>query len=186
MSDLGSYRRAVMSTEIILQQLFPGRVLAPRTPEEIPRNVSLVYILCSNDQPIVVGTGKFNRARVIFDDASRITRGHLKSLFVRLRHLYDRGEVDYQRFVIPFDSMTKARGAEKQLHQKIGGNHRRIDPGLQTELLRGLAHDTIPWLLLNQAIHSAFDGQDDLIRWWKKGLIHEHDWAVVKDRLRLP
>jgi hypothetical protein len=177
---------SIMPIEPILHQLFPGRVIAPRQLQDIPQDVPLVYVFGWEDSPIVLGKGTFARARVIFDDTSQITRPHLKSLFVRLCHLYGRPGARCERFVIPFSSDEDARKAERGLHREIGGNRRNVDPAIMHALLRGLTPDTIPYLLIQQAIHSSFDGQDDLYRWWRKGLIHEHDWAVVKQRLGLP
>lgn len=170
----------------LLETLFPGRVTAPTNVDAIPAHVPLVYILTWDGRPIVVGKGTRERARVIFDDAEHITRPHLKSLFVRLWHLYGGNAARVARYLVRCESDVEAKAAEKQLHREIGGNRRKVDSTVQAALFAGLRADTIPWLLLNQALASSFDGQDDLYRWRRQGLIHEHDWAVVRQRLRLP
>jgi hypothetical protein len=133
-----------MPIEPILHQLFPGRVIAPRRLQDIPQDVPLVYVFGWEDSPIVLGKGTFARARVIFDDATQVTRPHLKSLFVRLCHLYGPPNARCDRFVIVFGSDEEARKAERVLHREIGGNRRKIDPDIMRNLLRGLTPDTIP------------------------------------------
>ena len=64
-----------------IESLYPNRVINPTNLSEIPNNIYLVYILFFNGNPVVLGHGKKNRAKVIFDNINQITTSHLKALF---------------------------------------------------------------------------------------------------------
>lgn len=48
----------------------------------------MVYILMVDNNAIVIGVGKKNRAKVIFDNETNITKYHIKSIVVKLYQKY--------------------------------------------------------------------------------------------------
>ena len=82
----------------IVEQKYPNKLLEINSLTEIPSKVYLVYILFYENEPIVLGHGKKNRASVIFDSINKITSSHIKALFVRLYVLF--GSVSLKRFII--------------------------------------------------------------------------------------
>jgi len=168
-----------------LQLNYPGRVVQPQSLAEIPENTHLVYILAWDDKPIVTGRGQFNRARVLFDNRERRTAQHIKSLIVRLHQLFGGGEAHAARFLVLCDSKAQSEEIEADLHAAMGGNHRTVPPHILSDLFMGIAPHTTAWLLLNQALLSSFDGQNDLLLWQRKGLISPGDWDLISRRLHL-
>jgi hypothetical protein len=95
----------------ILQQLYPNRIIIPERLDDIPEGSYMVYILSFNGNAIVLGHGKKNRSKVIFDSLSQITSSHLKALFVRLHVLYGNGV--FERFIIICSDKNEAKSIEK-------------------------------------------------------------------------
>lgn len=174
-----------MSTIKKLRQEFGDRLLQISSRSDIPKGVCLVYILLCGDQALVVGEGKENRARVITDSRTSITPGHKKSLKVRLYLLYGDQSKIFSAFVIKCDSKDTAREIEKRIHRTIGGNDNTIDSEVIENLLRGLENSSLAWLLLKQALFSAFDGISDLKKWRREGLIKDDTWAEICKRLEI-
>jgi len=167
-----------------LQTLSPLPVLPITDLADIPREGYMVYILIHNeDDVLVVGHGKYNRARVICDDQDRTTSGHIKAMKVRCAHLFGIGE--FSRFVIPCESKTEAKELEGKLHSKIGGNTLPPSAEIQQKLWEGIATDSPEAMVLNIALHSAFDGLYDLKRWRKKGILTDDVWNPIASKLGL-
>ena len=176
---------AMNSIETTLNNLFPNRFLTPASVKEIPDNGYLVYILERDDHALIVGHGRKNRAKVIFDDLERTTSGHIKAIFVRLHHLHASKETRFSRYIITCDDKKHAQEVESQLHAVIQGNHREVPAAIEAALFGGLPDTSIAKMLLKIAIASAFDGLYDLKSWRKKGIIDEQTWQVVSAKLQL-
>jgi hypothetical protein len=143
-----------------LEELYPNRILSPESIESIPNNIYMVYILTYNNKAIVLGHGKKNRSKVIFDDINQITSSHLKAFFVRLYNLFGNGTFD--RYIILTDSKQEALEIEGNLHQKIGGNHRQLPEEIRGQLFDGIERNSVTELVLEIALRSSFDGLSDL------------------------
>lgn len=167
----------------ILNNLYPNRISIPNNVDDIEKENYVVYILTYNNTPIVVGHGKRNRARVIFDDLNQITQGHIKSLFVRIYQLY--GTKTFNRFIIACTSKKEAQLIEKKLHIEIGGNSNLIDNQLLENLFSGFDIESKEWLFLKLALLSSFDGLSDLKKWRRNKIISNDIWDIISNRLRL-
>jgi hypothetical protein len=166
-----------------LNQLYPNRVNIPQNVNDIVNNIYYVYVLTYNDSPIVVGHGKKNRAKVIFDDSDTITQSHLKALLVRLYRIF--GDRNFSQFVISCTSKEEAKIIEKNLHINIGGNRNEIDQNLLTILFDGINIDSRQYIYLKLALLSSFDGLSDLKKWRRNGVISDADWEVISNRLQI-
>lgn len=166
----------------ILNKLYPTRTPELSEINEIPRDVYGVYILTYNNKPIVVGHGKYNRAKVIFDDLSQITNGHIKAIFVRLYHLFGDGE--FQRFFIECSDKAEAIKIESNLHKLVGGNSRKIPSDIRDRLFSEIPKGSVLEMLLKIALESAFDGIYDLRGWRKKGILNDETWEQISSKLR--
>jgi hypothetical protein len=171
--------------ETTLRNLFSDRLLIPASVKEIPDNGYLVYILERDDHALVVGHGRKNRAKVIFDDLDRTTGGHIKAIFVRLHHLDATEETRFGHYVIICDDKKHAQAVEGQLHAVIQGNHREIPESIEAALFGDLPDSSIAKMLLKIAIASSFDGLYDLKSWRKKRIIDDSTWKIVSGKLRL-
>lgn len=167
-----------------LETHYKSDLIRPASIAEIPAATELVYILLWDSKPIVIGRGKSNRAKVLFDDAEQCTV-HLKSLVVRLHQLYGGGERRATRLLVRCDSAATSKTIEGDLHRRFGGNETRLPQAILDRLLKDIAPHSTPWLLLQQALLSAYDGQSDLKRWRKHRLISERDWSAISERLSL-
>jgi hypothetical protein len=151
---------------------------------DIPRDTYMVYILIHNHkEALVVGHGKYNRAKVICDDLTQTTSGHIKAMKVRLTHLFGSGE--FSRFVIPCDSKKQAGELEAELHREIGGNQSALSDDIETALWKGIDPGSPEELLLKVARLSAFDGLYDLKRWRKEGIVPDAVWEPIAAKLTL-
>ena len=166
-----------------LQQLYPNRIISPVTINDIPNNGYMVYILLFNKNPIVLGHGQRNRAKVIFDNENQITSSHLKALFVRLYNLYGNGE--FERYIINCQNKEEAKEIENNLHKHIGGNNRNIPNELRNELFNGLEPNSVSYLVLEIALRSSFDGLSDIRKWRADGILSDVIWTEISQRLRL-
>ncbi|MEB3121208.1 MAG: hypothetical protein VKL41_08285 [Snowella sp.] len=136
-----------------------------------------------NGIPIVLGQGKKNRSKVIFDNLNQTTSSHLKALFVRLYFLF--GEGTFERYIIICDDKNEAKSIEKTLHQTIGGNHRNIPTEIRNQLFNNLDPNSITYLLLEIALRSSFDGLSDIRKWRNDGILSNEIWAEISARLQL-
>lgn len=166
---------------IYLNQLYPNRVIATDNIEQIPNTGYMVYILIFNGKPIIVGHGKKNRSKVIFDDLNKITTSHLKAFFVRLYNVF--GEGNFERYIIICENKTEANEIEKVLHKEIGGNNRSLPTEIREKLFDGIERNSITYLLLEIALRSSFDGISDLKKWKKDGIIPNNVWIEISNKL---
>ena len=167
-----------------LNSLYPNRVVRPNSQSDLmPPGCYGVYILALNERPIVLGHGRRNRARVIFDDIDSITPNHIKAICVRLYHLYGSGS--FQRYIINCSDKNEAAETENALHQRIGGNSRDLPKEILDELFSGIDPESVCALLLKIALTSSYDGLSDLRRWNKMGLLKESDWEIISHKLRI-
>lgn len=168
-----------------LQQLLTvnnlqNQLIEPQIVTDIPAQCFMVYMLFADENLIVAGAGKRNRARVIFDNKTTRTKGHIKALKVRFYHLYT--ESVFTRFIIICSSKEEAGRVEKLIHQTLGGNSLRLPP-LKTETINSIlegSDDPCLKLLISIAIMSSFDGLNDLCRWRNEGLINDARWIVIQ------
>lgn len=166
-----------------LNQLYPNRISNPQNAGELINNVYYVYILTFNDSPIVVGHGKKNRAKVIFDDINTITQGHLKAFLIRIYRIF--GDGLFNQFVINCDNKEEAKIIENNLHLNIGGNRNAINQDLLFSLFDGIDVNSKQWVYLKLALLSSFDGLSDLKKWRREGVISDEDWVVISNRIQL-
>jgi len=165
-----------------LEQCYPGRINEPRSVQDIPSNVFLVYVLVCDGVPIVLGHGRRNRARVIFDDADRISPGHIKAIVVRAYQLF--GGASFERYLIECADKEDARATEKFLHGKFRGNTRALPGTIESKIFQGL-EGTVAEIILRIAFLSSFDGLADLRLWRQKGILDDNTWKIVANKLQL-
>ncbi|MGD9564277.1 MAG: hypothetical protein AB7F88_17500 [Pyrinomonadaceae bacterium] len=170
-----------------LEQLFPKRIERPSTVADITPNNFYVYILTIDDQAVVVGHGRKNRARVIFDSADARTANHIKAMTVRLYCLYGGREALFERYLIQCATKTDAQEVEHLLHSAefCGGNTLIIPSAIEEALLAGLKDDSPVRMVLRIALSSAYDGIADLKRWRRQGIIPDSIWKEIAARLQL-
>lgn len=166
----------------ILNQLYPDKVIAVEKIDQIPKTGYMVYILIFNNKPIIVGHGKKNRSRVIFDDLNKTT-SHFKAFFVRLYHIFDEG--NFERYIITCQNKEEANNIEKVLHKEIGGNNRSLPAEIRKKLFDDIEPNSITFLLLEIALRSSYDGISDLKKWKKDGLIPDSVWFKITNKLHL-
>lgn len=152
-----------------LENNYPQRVKIPAGVKELPRGKYMVYILALDENLIVVGHGKYNRAKVIFDDKNNITSGHIKAIFVRAYHLF--GEGVFQRFIIECDDKKEAMLIEGDIHKSMGGNSRDLPDGVMAKLFQDFETGSLPCMVIRMALCSSFDGIADLTGWRRKGIL---------------
>jgi hypothetical protein len=172
-----------MPTKSTIETLYPNRILEPTIVQDIPRGVYLAYILTYNDKPIVVGHGKHNRAKIIFDDKNQITTGHIKAIFVRTHRLFGQGV--FKQFLITCDNKKEAKDIEATLHREIGGNSRDLPQDILSLLFNLISPDSIAYMVLRMALCSSFDGLSDLKMWRREGILNDDLWVTLGDRLQL-
>lgn len=166
-----------------LNHLYPNRIIIPETKEDLPNDKYMVYILTYNDTAIVVGKGKKNRARVIFDDIDNITRDHVKAMLVRLYRLFGNGT--FNRYIIICDNKEEAQIIESNLHKQILGNNIDVPQDIRVRLFNNIAPDSTTALLLEIALRSSYDGISDLRKWRRNELINNATWEQISERLQL-
>jgi len=167
----------------VTKSTYSDRAKEINSINDIPSNDEyMVYILERDDKTIINGHGKFNRARVIFDDEFTLTNTHIKSLIARINHIYGE-EATYKRYIIECDSKKEAEAIEKHLHAEIGGNTKFYAEGVKEKLFDGV--DETSEMLINIMINSAFDGQSDLKKWFKQGIIPDHVMKVVVEKFKI-
>ena len=166
-----------------LPHLNQDRIVKPRNITDIPAEGYMVYILFHYLIPIVLGHGKKDRAKVIFDDETRITRNHIKAIFVRLYHLYGNGS--FNRFIIPCQSKEEAKEIERMLHQEIGGNSRYLPDEIMYQLFQGIDESSVEFILMQIMLNSSFDGFSDFRKWKSKGILTEKISNVIEERFSL-
>lgn len=169
-----------------LQRRFPSRIERPADVGDIPSGVFLVYMLAVDGHPVVIGSGKKNRAQIIFDSKHAITRDHAKAMTVRLYVLFGRDDILFERYLIRCASKEEAKEIEHALHRDFGGNIRNVPEDIYQKLFRGFAEDSLVRMVLQMALCSGFDGISDLKRWRRRGILRDEIWREISDRLMLP
>jgi hypothetical protein len=173
------------SIKSTLSKLYPDRWLAPASVEDIHHKDYMVYILERDGEAIVVGHGRKNRAKVIFDDLKKTTNGHIKAIFVRLHHLYADKDTQFFRYVITCSNKKDAQEVEANLHAVIKGNHRKLPNNIEEAIFEGLPSDGVAKMLLKIALASSFDGLSDLKTWRRKCILDDCVWQVISKKLQL-
>jgi len=170
-----------------LRNRFPNRqVRELARVDDIPPEAYCVYILTIDEQAVVVGHGRKNRARVIFDDRDTITPNHIKAMIVRLYTLYGPASAVKGRFLIKCESKAEANELEKQIQRAHGGNTLNVPDFISDELLNGLPESSPIRMVLRMALCSSFDGINDLKRWRREGILGDELWNPIVERLQLP
>ena len=172
------------SIKSILSIHYPGRWREPASIDDLHDKDYMVYILERNDEAIVVGHGRKNRAKVIFDDLHRTTNGHIKAIFVRLYHIYADKHTQFFRYVVTCSSKKDAQKVEAHLHTVIKGNHRKLPSDIEGAIFKGLPANGVEIILLKIALASSFDGLSDLKMWRRKGIIDDYAWKIISKRLQ--
>ncbi|MCF7837114.1 MAG: hypothetical protein K9N49_00630 [Candidatus Marinimicrobia bacterium] len=170
-------------TRETLERLYQGRFSVPAQVNDIPHDGYMVYILACDDEAIVVGHGKANRAKVIFDDAGQRTTCHVKALLVRAFHLF--GNHTFERYIIPCESKDDARANEKRLHDAIGGNARRLPEEIRQQIFEGIDPESTAFIVLQIALLSSYDGLTDLKLWRRRGVLNDGVWHTIANKLQL-
>jgi len=152
---------------------------------QIPKNQYMVYILEWDEKAVVNGHGEYNRAQVIFNDINFITVYHIKSLFVRLYHLFGNRPNTFFRYIIPCQNKEEANRIEFELHDIIGGNNRDL-PDYIKQALDGAAPSQLTRTFLKLAVASGYSGLSDLKTWRKQGIILDQEWNEILNILQLP
>jgi len=168
-----------------LESLFPGRIKIPDDVSKISSVVYLVYILSINESPIVLGHGKKNRAKVIFDSTDTITKSHIKALKIRLHLLYGSQPAVFGRYIIKCEDKAEAKKIEATLHREVGGNTLHIPDDIEKAFLLGIDENTSARMILRIAMCSSFDGISDLKKWQRAGILPNDIWFQISKRLKL-
>jgi hypothetical protein len=168
-----------------LDSFYKGRTLFPLIPSEIPADCYMVYILAISNEVVVIGHGKKNRAKVIFDSLEYSTPTHVKALKVRLYNLYSKFGTKRTKALIVCESKQEAYQIEKRLQSEFHGNSLQIASEIAAKLESDerLIHSSLAFIKL--ALCSYYDGLSDLKRWKKRGLIDEKSWNLITKILKL-
>ncbi|MDP8567731.1 hypothetical protein [Methylophilus aquaticus] len=168
-----------------LKTIIPDqKVDYPNNISDLKKGIEYVYILTVNDEAIVVGRGKKNRAKVIFDTRDTLpTQGHIKSMLVRLYHIYGGQNLEFKRYLIPCDSVGRAEEIEKKIHKKFGGNKTSLPKSIEEKLFQGLDEDFVTKFVLNAALCSSYSGISDLRKWRNAKLLNDQTWKIICEKL---
>lgn len=166
-----------------LYQDYSEKIIVPHTLRDIPKERYLVYILLNNGHAMIVGQGKQNRARVIFDTENQPPTNHIKAMSVRLMNIYGRDN-HFERFILLCASEAESKQIERDLHQQIGGNSTQIPEYILSELFKGLEPNSIPAIILKIALNSSYNGIADLKKWRREGILDDATWGVIAERLQ--
>ncbi len=159
----------------------------PDSVADIPAGVFLVYILTIDDHAVIIGHGKKNRARVIFDSPSATTTNHFKAMTVRLYSLFGHDGAVFNRYFIRCANKLEAKELEAALHRnKFGGNTPSVPDPIREALFHGLPEDSLVRMVLRMALCSSFDVIADLNRWRREGILDGQLWAQITEILKLP
>lgn len=168
-----------------LHKKYPDRIENPAQRADILPRIFYVYILTVGDQPVVVGHGRKNRAKVIFDSVEYTTFGHIKAFTVRLHALFGEEDDVFAQHLIRCESKDEARQIEADIHREFGGNSLAIPARIRDRLFQDIAERSPAWMALRMALASSFDGIGDLKKWRREGILDDKAWKIVADRLRL-
>lgn len=139
-----------------------------------------------DDNAIILGHGRWDRARVIFDNLTKYTATHCKSGLLRLYNIYDlslANKPKIGRYMIMCENKIEAEKLEHELQRQFGGNVSEVPQYLLDHILQGFAPGSPVWLLIMLAFQSNFSPLTDLNKWRRKGLIP--DDAIWNEIVRL-
>jgi hypothetical protein len=143
----------------------------------------MVYIFGMNDSPVVVGHGKKIRSKLICDDLTQITKGHIKAFFVRCCLLY--GEGPFDRLVIRCQNKQEALQTESVVHGLIGGNVLQLPPEVEDQLFQDIEPGSKPDMVLRMAMASSFSAISDLLKWDRLGFLSQDVKDVIGQKLAI-
>lgn len=168
-----------------LDSFYKGRTVFPLNPRDIPTDCYLVYVFAIRNEVVVIGHGKKNRAKVIFDSLEYSTPAHIKALKIRLYNLYSKSGAKRTRALIRCESKQEACQIEKKLQSEFGGNSLQIPSEIAEKLEGDKRLNRFPLAYIKLALCSYYDGLSDLKRWKKRGLIDEKTWNLITKILKL-
>lgn len=168
----------------ILTNLYPNRIQEPTSVKDFIPNKYYVYILTLDNRPIVVGHGKQNRAKIIFDDINQTTSNHLKSLYVRIYRLFSDSN-QFNQYLIECENKDEAKLIEANLHKIIGGNKRDLSNEILYKLYQGFSENSLENMILKMALCSSFDGISDIKKWRREEILNGDVWNNIKNKLKL-
>ena len=168
----------------ILTNLYSNHIQQPKSVKDILPNKYYVYILTLDNKPIVVGHGKQNRAKIIFDNTHQITANHIKSLFVRIYRLFSESS-QFQQYLIECTNKEEAKLIEANLHKVIGGNKRDLSDEILEKLYQGFPENSLENMVLKMALCSSFDGISDIKKWRRENILKDNVWENIKNKLKL-
>ena len=137
----------------------------------------MVYILMVDNNAIVIGVGKKNRAKVIFDNETNITKYHIKSIVVKLYQKYY-PNATYHKIIIPCENRISALEIEKDLHEYFNGNKIIITDEIKLKLDECKMQESSK-LIIKLALLSSYSALSDLHKWKKAKLINEEQWNEI-------
>lgn len=166
-----------------LNENYTGRFDILESVKDIPLNKQMVYILLFNEKAIIVGRGKKNRAKVIFDSLDKFT-DHYKATMVRLYNLYE-NDAKYTRIIIPCKDKKESELIEKDLHKKIGGEGIFLTNKIKLELFSDLDDNSMENMLIKMILISSYNGISDLRNWRKCDLLTQEVWNKISKKFRI-
>lgn len=153
--------------------------------KKIPNHKYLVYALKAGEDYIVLGHGRKNRAKVIYDNINNITYSHLKSFKVRLYILF-RSHLKYSSEIIICEDKKTAWELEKLLHKEYTkSNTNDLITEFKSDLEPSWKEHRDVELLLKIALNSSNSGLNDIKKWHRKKIIRERDYKIIKSILKL-
>ena len=170
-----------MTIQSLLQKYgYSNSVICPTSLDDIEKMIYYVYILLYDQQAIIAGHGKKNRASILFDKPKA---PHVKSFLSRVFVVY--GDKPFSRFLIPCQTKKEAQEIETIIHREIGGNVNQIPKEIEEKLYANITKGSSEEKLLRQAQISFYSGIDDLKRWRKAGIITDTEWGPIQLALKL-
>jgi len=151
----------------------------------------MVYALTFKDKAIAIGHGRYDRAKVIFDNYNTYTRSHIKSTLIRFYHLAyieDNEKNIYQRFVAFCGDKILAEKIEGRLHNEFGGNNNQIDEDIKKSVLKKSYQNRESKIIIDFALLSSYCGLSDLHHWRNNSQELGFDneiWNMIWDDLNL-
>lgn len=168
----------------ILEKDYANRFHIIDNVKDIPYNVQMVYILLFNEKAIIVGRGKKNRSKVIFDTLEKTT-DHYKATMVRLYNLYE-NDAKYTRIIIPCEDKKESESIENDLHRKIGGKGVSLTDKIKSELFSDIHEDSKEVaMLIKMILISSYNGISDMKNWRKCDLLNPNTWNIISKKFRV-
>ncbi|MBR6388686.1 MAG: hypothetical protein IKS15_01000 [Opitutales bacterium] len=133
----------------------------------------LVYIVTYEDIPIVVGSGKKERA------IKTIKGNHIKSIFLQIYKKYGIKE-KLRYYYIETKDKKEAKEIERNAHIVFGGDSRAIKPEVLSNFEREYKKYPHIEKYIKQALLSSYDGLSDLRVWYANEIITDEEWKDIK------